>query len=800
MKLRLPSLLLSAIIALQLSSTAYADYIGNGVIYDVGKTAFSHDTLNNIQVPDDKGGTTIVNQHADSSYCWAAGASNIIQYWQDTYGAKLADNWTETPHETTQGYPNPEGTMYLDVYKYAYEHANPWNIQGKISYDNGTFASGYPSDLLNWYMRGGEIKNYDQTKVEVRSTSGFYKQLFGDNSAATEQSLGYGESDDYPTMWISTDQAPNFGAVLEPGGALETAWDTLTETAVSVFQQQGHALTVTINYGHILNCWGYEINADTERMDTLILTNMDDSQFGAFRVKIGVEMTETGVMDSYEGEDGETIDILYSYGYRLTLLTDDDQALSLRSAGGESIKSWLSGLTYINTPDTATVNGTEVNVKSIKDDVIEVKSSIAAGETLIANTRLTSDQSIKGEGITVGDGKTAIVMTASSSETLSMDGGKSNSAGMTVNNGGMVSLQNLQITNYGKDGIDSIGKTYLHDGSVSIQDNGGFGVKNSNYVEFMECETISISNNEEGGIMNTAGTVSFRDNQQVDFQNTANGKNDIYNASGARFNISDNDSVLFKGNADKEAAENVAVVNKGVMNMSAGAGKEITFQNTTLKTEGEGKTYIGQDISARSTDTAGAVHFTSTDGGNLSIRANTADGTYATLEGLTVHANAIANAGENVGTVTNAVVTAVGPLTMSNVALDDTDVIISQGADSITFSGVTIALTSKYYNQESNTLNLTGMFWGNFAFENDGVTFSLVGDEFDVIDLTNVTINLESVYADEQQAMQRIALVKAGNSVQVGQILLASEPLPEPTTGTLGLLALAGLCGRRRRR
>ena len=105
-----------------------ADVIGNGVCYDLGKAYYSTDaTL------DDK---------RDKSYCWAAGASNIIQYWQDTY-YNTKDASKDVPTGTNAKYGSPMGTMYLNVYQEAYNKGV-----------GDSFSGGYPRYLLDWWMTG----------------------------------------------------------------------------------------------------------------------------------------------------------------------------------------------------------------------------------------------------------------------------------------------------------------------------------------------------------------------------------------------------------------------------------------------------------------------------------------------------------------------------------------------------------------------------------------------------------------------------------------------------------------------
>lgn len=754
MKLRLPSLLLSAIVALQFANTASADYIGSGVYYDTGKEHFSSS-------PD-------AVPYSDSVMCWAVAGSNAMQYWQDTYYSEYAEIGTPngfSSQETQDKYLYPYGTRYLEIYE---------QVRTSMTDNSG----GYSSNFFGWWTKGEEVSNLQKVSG---NEDGFYTAAF----SGREASISFTGGLDAWGSYAEYESGLEFKAC-----DTEAYWNEFSQFIIDAFTVQGQAVALDINYGHAINCWGYETDSTGKRVTALILSDGDDQQFGTFRVELALEQTDV-LNWGYDEESPYYI----TYGERLVLKTDDNTELQLHASLSDPsvIKSWVSAAYYINTPDG--------------EASVAANSNIDPDELLSVNTRITSDKTIRGKGIVVNGGANTIVLTNGAKEDntaakLVLVGENAAASGLDTKDGNTTSLTDLSISGYAKDGLVSGGKTYLHNGITDISDNAGYGIKSSNYTELLNCSNVTISGNGGGGISNEKGTVSIRGNKSVTFQNTADNTNDIYNASGARFNISDNGSVLFKGEDNRGASENVAVVNKGVMNMSAGAGKEITFQNTTLKTEDEGKTYIGQDISARSTDTAGAVHFTSTDGGNMSICANGVnDVTYATLEKLSVNANTITGVGEgeNVGTISNAVVTAVGPLTMSNVALDSSDVIRSASSAFITMDNVVVTLTNAEY--DNGVFNLTGIFQGNMKLS--GVTFDLTEVNLGGTAIENLTFNLSTAYTDKEN-MEVLVLTasSAGNprALVGNQILLASEPLPEPTTGTLGLLALAGLCGRRRRR
>lgn len=781
MKLRLPLLLLSCILSIPVTLPATADVIGNGVIYDVGKTAFS-----NADIP---------NKQVDEKFCWAAGAVNALQYWQDTYGEYVADDWSNTPNgvKADGAYSDPTGTKYLEMYQYACGKA--WVLA------SGKYDTGYPNKFIEWYAKGTDTE-------ELQTQNGYYQQLFTGHSASKTYDMDVFYPDDEWGIgyffWDEGQEAPDMHAEKDGDNSLTQQWKNISDFIVDSFKIQGQAATLCINEGHIVNCWGYETNAEG-LVTSLILTNMDDSTFGAFRVKVGIDMATTEIFDLREDGGG----ISYSScGERLILQTDDGNCLNLETFGGQTLKPWLSSAYSVATPeaDEVTINEQNVNLKALRE-LKAPNASITEGQTLKENTRIVNDVEIKGAGITVGDGKSAVVLTSDANEALKLNGkdetsgSKSETDGMHVADGGMVSLRNIEITGYAGDGIENDAKTYLHDGQVTISDNDGHGITNTketSYVEIMDNTSVTVSNNAAGGINNEKGTVSIRGNGNVTFSgNTVEGGNDIYNSANGIVNIADNGSVTFIGDSGKAAKENVSVVNEGELYLAAKEGDRITFRNSALETTGT--TYIGRDISDSSPDTAGEVLFTDASGTRTSIRANqTTVQPYATLENLSVTATEIMGAGEDNGIVSNAIIASLGGMTMKNLSLDTSDSINSMGKSFIEYDNVVLTLNMD--DMKDKTFNLTGVFSGNMTMK--ALTFDLSETNISGESLSDFTFDLSTAFAEREKMNLMFKTFDGTYTLQAAdsQVLLAAAPLPEPTTGTLSLLALAGLAARRRRK
>lgn len=777
MKLRLPSLISAAVVALQCTHTANADIIGNGVCYDLGKACYSDDPN--------------ITSKLDDVYCWAAGASNIIQYWQDTYKDQ-ADEGITPPNGTNSDYGSPTGTMYLDVYQQAYDCGVPDSLTEK-------YRSGYPKYLIDWWMKGTEADGHLRNP---EGFEGYYNEFFDGREKTYGTFLAVLDEEWVaPTCYGPEPETFRGNTDGVPGGNNAELWVEMSDFIKDAFSEQGRALALNIRTSHIITCWGYETN-DEGLVTTLILSDSDDAAFGVFRAQIQIGDSDASYFEDFG--------MYVSYGERLLLATDDQSSLKysigLVPGSGEPSETngavWITSFTFIDTPQAA---------KKVNPD-----SALPADKAITSNVRITEDKKVEGSGIVVGDTQKAVVLTSERDKTVTLDGQGSNTTGMTVTEGAMVSLSNVEISNYENSGVQSEGKTYFHDGQASLHDNStegnGGAVDNTNYLEFLDCEFVSISGNtangKGGAISNTGGaTVSIRGNKEVVFSGNraAGGANDIYNGEGSHLNIANNDSVTFNG-TNGEAA----IVNEGNLYLRAEDGKKLTFNNASLDSA-KGNTYIGKDILYRDNNTdgyyiydtnkknGGKVEFKDSSGSYTSLQANPYGVlSYATLENLTVSAKSIAGAGDNGGIVNNALIASLGGLTMSNLTLNTTDTVESLGTDYIHLDNVAVTLGTG--DLEESTFDLTGMFHGNLALTY--LTFDLTETPLKGEDLANLTFDLSKAFAD-RDAMEIYFKTADGtyNLVQAGsQVLLAAAPLPEPTSGTLTLLALAGLCARRRRK
>lgn len=181
----------------------------------------------------------------DENMCWAAAASNLIQYWQDYYGVFYKGD-VPLPNGASAytGEGVEYGTRCLAVYE---EFRDNWQNTG-----------GNTIKAMAWWM-------YGKTGNDLISGS----SMIGDNSAGyfTE----YFES---PNIFAATDRY-EFSA--------QTQRDELDKSIIQSFGNAGFnsgrvcylGIRVDIETGHALTCYGYETN-EAGQVTGLWLCNSDD--------------------------------------------------------------------------------------------------------------------------------------------------------------------------------------------------------------------------------------------------------------------------------------------------------------------------------------------------------------------------------------------------------------------------------------------------------------------------------------------------------------------------------------------
>lgn len=201
--------------------------------------------------------------NGDINMCWAAAASNMIQWFQDRYvaaGKTLPAGAVTGPGTKTHGAYGPYELALMDVYH------SEWNN------DKG----GDPSEAIPWYFEGvrngGEYASAGTTAYPLNANSGgYWKSIW--SSVKSQMYCGYSNiivpgSIEYHNLYTAT-YISSWGSA-----------SGFTELIVQTFERGMASMTVRTgaNGGllHATTLWGYEIDHSTGLITRVWITDSDD--------------------------------------------------------------------------------------------------------------------------------------------------------------------------------------------------------------------------------------------------------------------------------------------------------------------------------------------------------------------------------------------------------------------------------------------------------------------------------------------------------------------------------------------
>lgn len=205
---------------------------------------------------------------SDENICWAAAASNVLQWWQDT----KSDISSSTPNGKSATYEAMPQVAQLAIYQ-------------TIS-ANWTNSGGCVEQAYNWWINGGML-----------STTAY------PSASTTEAPGGY-----WQELALTVPESSSGGAVDNPLFSAYSFWDQDTRNGVyqtlknSINNNWGTTLTVgEEGRGHAITMWGYDTDEDGNLI--IYLTDSDDETVGMFRQKV--------IVNDYKDEYGSSYCDIY---------------------------------------------------------------------------------------------------------------------------------------------------------------------------------------------------------------------------------------------------------------------------------------------------------------------------------------------------------------------------------------------------------------------------------------------------------------------------------------------------------
>ncbi len=201
----------------------------------------------------------------DTKQCWAAAASNTLQWWQDRKGSIPAG----LPNGIAATHQYMPYMAHLQIYQ---TMINSW-----------TNAGGTVEQAWNWWFNGGNLYSDSPASIKDYSTGGYWKELgFTVNEATGTSSLFTSYTWPYDEPLTLADCAATLTSYID------NDWGT----TLSIHGSEG---------AHAITMWGYDYDAAGNLI--LFLTDSDDNQHGMFakQLTLTTTVTDAGVTNNLLG-------------------------------------------------------------------------------------------------------------------------------------------------------------------------------------------------------------------------------------------------------------------------------------------------------------------------------------------------------------------------------------------------------------------------------------------------------------------------------------------------------------------
>lgn len=194
--------------------------------------------------------------NGDEMMCWAASASNILQWWQDRY--------KEAGNTLPAGCPDGKNTSGYQL-KIMDEFRNNWQNLAR---------GGWADSAVTWYFEGKDYYGdlgygYDNRAYPTPGTGGYFSSVW----SSIYPSAVYSSSE---YMYGYTTEVNNYNWRSNSAGALRGFTDYIVAYFERGMASMAVATGVNFSGAHAVTVWGYEIDNTTGLLTKLYMTDSDD--------------------------------------------------------------------------------------------------------------------------------------------------------------------------------------------------------------------------------------------------------------------------------------------------------------------------------------------------------------------------------------------------------------------------------------------------------------------------------------------------------------------------------------------
>ncbi len=253
-------------------------------------------------------------EDGDNNLCWAASASNVINWWQKRYVTPSAAPTGEAIWSTFKA--STSGDVGGNTIG-----AMQWWLTGWYSYDGSPDAEFY----AGWAMEDESIIN--KTINKDTYFEGYYRYLEGNLESV------------YENKWV--DHLQRFMNDLDAGVNVDNKREGYTGLSYTLKEAISGGAGVSVSLktdigGHAVTLWGAEFNEDGNLIG-MWLTDSDDNQYGKHE--------DSGIFYAALGESTLTMTTTFGDG---TSVTKEYYQVTTES-GWYGQDTYLTGFTFFNT-------------------------------------------------------------------------------------------------------------------------------------------------------------------------------------------------------------------------------------------------------------------------------------------------------------------------------------------------------------------------------------------------------------------------------------------------------------------